>query len=207
MRDCVASRLRLPDLNGIRVECISDADADLDSFLCNCTPTRLKLLWVNYYSNSITGINSKFYVEAFSRAAARTTKEVYFVCIDFSSEDLQIVVRAACNAERIVFHFCDIHCTSGLNFGVNLRYNTKFLSFQEWGSTYYKERTTDWKADPSKFSLIVDAIGCSGLKASLEELSIACNQTLSASKVQKELNAKGMSHISVIQDWPSPLLS
>ena len=207
MRDFVASKLRLPNLNGIRVEYISDADADLASFLSDCTPARLKLLAVNYSRSSSTAIKSKFYVEAFSGAAARTTKEVYFNCIDFSAEDLQIVVRAACNAERIVFDFCDIHLTSDLDFGTDLSYNTKFLSFQWWGNTAHKERTTDWKADPSKFSLIVDAIGSSGLRASLEKLNIAYNETLTSSKVQEELSTKGMSHISVVEENPSPLTS
>ena len=175
MRDCVASRLRLPDLNGIQIDYISSADADLASFLSDSTPARLKLLAVNCYAKSTIGIKSKFYVDAFSRTAARTTKEVYFVYINFSAEDLQTVVRAARNAERIVFCFCCIHCSSGLDFGTDLSYKTKFLSFQSWGHTGWKERTTDWKADPSKFSLIVDAIGSSGLKASLEKLSIAYN--------------------------------
>ena len=197
----------MPDLNGIRIDNISDADADLASFLSDCTPARLKLLVVNYPANNGTGIKSKFYVNAFSKAAARMTKEVYFQCIDFSAEDLQTIVRAARNAERIVFHFCCIHCSSGLDFGANLSYNTKFLSFQSWGSTDYKVRKTDWKADPSKFSLIVDAISNSGLKASLEKLNIYSNQTLSASNVQENLNAKCMSHITVVQECPGPLSS
>ena len=207
MRNCVTSRLRLPDLNGIRVDFISDADEDLASFLSDCTPASFKLLNLNWDSNNLTGIKSEFYVNAFSEAAARTTKEVFFTCIDFRAEDLQTVVRAARNAERIVFDCCCIHCSSGLDFGADLSYNTKFLSFQHWGNTYYEERTTDWKADPSKFSLIVDAIGNSGLKASLQKLSIGSNETLSVSKVQEELNAKNMSHISVIEEDPWPISS
>ena len=206
MKDCVTSKLRLPDLKRIQIDHISDADADLACFLRDCTPAKLKLLWVNYNINSITGIKSKFYVDAFSEAAARTTKEVYFTCIDFRSEDLQNVVRAARNAERIVFNLCCIHCSSDLDFGADLSYNTKFLSFQMWGHRV-KERTTDWKVDPSKFSLILGAIGSSGLRASLEKLNIAWNQTLSASKVQEDLNAKGMSHISVVEETPGPLTS
>ena len=207
MRDCVTSKLRLPDLNGIQINYISDADADLVSFLSDSTPARLKLLAVNWDRISITGIKSKFYVDAFSEAAARTTKEVFFTFIDFTAEDLQTVVRAARNVERIVFWLCCIHCSSGLDFGADLSYNTKFLSFQGWGSTYFVERTTDWIDDPPKFSLIVDAIGSSGLKASLQKLNIAWNPTLSASKVQEELNAKGMSHISVVQESSAPLSS
>ena len=207
MRDCVISRLRFPNLKGIYINYISDADADLANFLSKCTPARLELFNINSNANSRTGVKAKFYVDAFSKAAASTTKEVCFTCIDFSAEDLQTVVRAAHNTERIVFFCCCIHCPSDLDFGAELSYNTKFLSFQSWGSTKWKERTTDWKADPPKFSLIVDAIGSSGLKASLEKLNIYDNQTLSASKVQEELNAKGMSHISVVDEYSVPLSS
>ena len=207
MKDWVTSRQRLPVLKGIRIDYIWDADADLASFLNDCTPIRLQLLAVNYLTNSYTGIKSKFYVDAFSEAAKRTKKEVYFRCIDFRAIDLQTVVRAAHNAERIVFNFCCIHLSSGLDFGADISYKTKFLSFQHWGSTSYKKRTTDWKVDPSSFSLIIDAIRSSGLRASLKELSIAFNPTLSVSKVKKELNSKGMSHISVVEESQGPLTS
>ena len=205
MRDCVASRLRLPDLNGIRIDCISNADADLASFLSECIPSRLNLLTVNYSWNSRTGIKSKFYVDAFSEAARRTAKQVYLTCIDFSAEDLQTVVRAACNAERIIFCYCCIHCSSGLDFGADVRYKTKYLSFLHWGNTS-KERTTDWKTDPSKISLIVNAMSSSGLRTSLEKLNIDGNPTLFAFKLQEELKSKGMLHISVIKENLDSLL-
>ena len=207
MRDCVTSRLRLPDLKGIRIGYISDADSDVSSFLSDCTPARLELLAINWSTHNNTGIKSKFYINAFSKAARRTKKEVYFYWIDFNAEDLQTSVRAASNAERIVFNFCSIHCSSGLDFGADLSYYTKFLSFQHCGRTDYEERTTDWKVDPSRFSLVVDAIGSSGLRISLEKLSIAYNSTLSVSKMQMELDEKNMSHISVIKESPSPLSS
>ena len=204
MRECVTSRLRLPNLKGIQIDKISDSDSDLASFLSDCTPERLELLWVNWGANSYTGIKSKFYVGAFSEAVRRATEEVYLGCIDFSSEDLQTVVRAARNAERIMFSYCCIHCSSDLDFGADLSYKTKFLSFQCWGHIEYKEITTDWKADPSKFELIMDAINSSGLRSSLEKLSIFYNHTLSSSKVQKVMNAKGMSHISVVLHFLCP---
>ena len=207
MKDCVTSKLRLPNLNGIKIDNISDADADLASFLSECIPAELKWLAVNYSSNSDYATKSKFYIDAFSKAVRRTTKQVFFRCIDFSAEDLQTFVKAAHNAERIVFQFCWIHCSSGLDFGSDLNYKTKFLSFQTWGRTDYSQNTTDWKTDSSKFSLIVDAIGNSGLKASLQKLGIFLNHTLSVPKVQEELNAKEMSHISVVEECPSPLTS
>ena len=144
MRGCVNSRLRLPNLNGIRVDCISDANTDLISFFSDCTPSSLCLLAVNCVTNSSTGINPQFFIDAFSEAAWRTTKEVYLNCIHFSVKDFQTVIRASFKAEKIVFNFCSIHYFSGLDFGTDFCYKTKFLSFQQWGHTS-KNMTTDWK--------------------------------------------------------------
>ena len=154
MRDCVTSRLRLPDLNWIRVDCISDADADLASFLSDCTPARLKLFNVNYYSNFTTGIKSKFYVDAFSQAAARTIKEVFFNIIDFSAEDLQTVVRAARNAEIIVFYLCCIHCSSGLDFGAS-SVNFTPPSLGEGGFNFWKKNLKKFENQPPLSPLIL----------------------------------------------------
>ena len=207
IKEWVSSNLKIPDISGIWIESISEADANLAKFLSNCTPAHLRHLVINQKTNSFTGIKSKFYIDAFSKAATNIAKEVFFYCIYFRAKDLQTVVRSAHKAERIVFNFCDIHCSSSLDFGANLSYNTKFLSFQFWGSTIRKERMTDWKTDSSKFSIIVDAIGNSGLSSSLEQLIIFGNPTLSNFEVQLELNLKKMSHISVVEEPLFPLSS
>ena len=130
MRDCVASKLKLPDLNLIEIDDMLDADADLARFLSECTPARIDDFKVNNYSKIFTGIKSNFYINAFSETAVRVVKTIFFRYIDFSAEDLQTIVRAAHNAEEIKFSYCCIHCSSDLDFGAELKYNTNFLSFQ-----------------------------------------------------------------------------
>ena len=203
MRNCVVSKLKLPDLELIWIDYISDADADLVSFLNECTPARIDDFKVNEYSENKIGKKSKFYIDAFSETTARTIKQVYFKYIDFSAEDLQTIVRAAHNTEEIKFVDCNIHCSPGLDFGADLKYNTNFLSFRSWGESNIEERTTDWKTDPSSFSLIVDAICGSGLRVSLQNLDISYNETLSASKVQAEFVEKGMPNIYIVQEFSS----
>ena len=195
----------MPDIKELRIDFISDSDAELESFLKDCCPTQLSMLAVNWMANKNEEINSKFYVDSFSVAAAAVIKEACFQYINFSAEDLQTVVKAAHNAEHIVFCDCSIHCTSTLDFGADLSYNTKFISFQGWGSMRNQERTTDWKTDPNSFKNIVDAISRSGLRTSLKKISIKFNQTLSLYKVQALFEAKGMHHIRVVNDdcWPS----
>ena len=202
MRNCVTSKIRLPDLYGLYTEYWrrEDADADFFYFLSNCLPAHLGLLHVDCWLNSLIGINPKFFFDAYSKAVARTIKEVIFFQIYFSSKGLQTVVKAASNVETILFDVCSIHCSSDLDFGAHHIYKTKFLSFQWWGCLTKNERLTDWIADPSRFSFIVDAISSSGLRDSLRKLSIYNNQTLWISEVQEEFNKKGMSHISVVDE-------
>ena len=204
LSDIETSYLRLPDIKRIRIDYVSDSDIDLSSFLSNCTLNELKYLCINFTTTSYTPIKSKIGIKSLSKAVSLVTKEVYIRLYEFSTADLQQFVRAACNAERIIIHRCSMHCSSTIDFGSKLRYNTSFLSFQHWGETRYNELTTDWMSDPSCFSHIVDAIGRSGLRHSLIKLSIGLNPTLSKSKVQELLNVKGMAHIKVVEVYPDP---
>ena len=202
MRNWVTSKIRLPGLYGLQIEYWTHEDTDVDFFyfLCYFFPAHLNLLHVNCWLNSPIGINPKLFFDAYSKAVARTIKEVSFFQIDFSSKGLQTVVKAASNVEIILFDFCNVHCSSDLDFGAHHNYKTKFLSFQWWGCLTGNQRITDWIADPSRFSFIVEAISSSGLRDSLCKLSIYNNQTLWISEVQEEFNKKGMSHISVVDE-------
>ena len=202
LKDIETSNLKLPDIKRIIINNVSDSDANLSRFLSNCTPNQLKFLCINYLSTADTQIKSKIDINSLSKAVGAVTKEVYIRLYEFSAADLQQFIRAACNVERIIIQRCSVHCSSALDFGTKLKYNTNFLSFQYWGDTSYKE-LTDWISDPSCFSHIVDAIGSSGLRDSLTKLSIAYNQTLDKAKVQELLNAKGMAHIKVVEEYPN----
>ena len=203
-KDIETSNFRLPDIKRIRINDVSDSDTDLSSFLSNCIPNKLKLLCINSKSNTRTPIKSKFDIKSLSKAVGSVTKEVYIRMYEFSVKDLQQFVRAAHSAERIIIQRCSVHCSSALDFGSKLKYNTNFLSFQHWWLPEYKELTTDWMSDPSCFSHIVDAIGRSGLRHSLTKLSIYCNLNLLVKDVQELINAKGMEHISVVTERPDP---
>ena len=103
---------------------------------------------------------------------------------------MQQFVKTSYNAERIIIQRCSVHCSPVLDFRSKLKYNTNFLSFQIWGSNYYKELKTDWMSDSPCFSYIVDAIGSSGLRHSLTKLRIDYNQTLDQAKVLELINFK-----------------
>ena len=78
LKDIVTSKLKLPNLKGIRIAYISKENPDLNSFLSDCIPDKIEILAINYSAYDYTGINSKFYIDSLSRAASVATKEVYF---------------------------------------------------------------------------------------------------------------------------------
>ena len=204
LKDIESSNLKLPDIKRIKFDYVSDSDSNLSSFFANYTPNQLKFLCINYSASASTLIKSKIDIKSLSKAVSAVTKEVFIRLYEFSAADLQQFIRAACNVERIIIQRCSVHCSSALDFGAKLKYNTNFLSFQLWGETSYTELTTDWKTDSSCFSHIVDAIGSSGLRDSLTKLSINSNQTLDKAKMQELLNVKGMAHISVVEEQSGP---
>ena len=125
----MAFKLRLPDIKRIKICNISDSDADLvDSFL-NWTPDHLKILCIHHHAPSGTPVNYKLDINSLSKAVAAVTKEVNISCFEFSAADLQQFIRAACNAERIVFCYFSLHCSSALDFGAKIEYNTNYLGF------------------------------------------------------------------------------
>ena len=200
----MTSKLRLPDIKRIQIYYLSDSDKDLVNFFLNSIPSHLKILYIQHWASNGIPINYKLDINSFSNAVAAVTRVVYISCFEFSAADLQQLIRAACNAERIVLYLCSVHCSSALDFGATIEYKTNYLGFDCWGNTSDRDLTTDWKVDPSCFSNIVDAIGSSGLKQSLTKLGIYSNQTLKKKEVQELLNDNGMGHIEVVEENSSP---
>ena len=197
------AKLRLPNLRAVHIQNVSDADADLVCFLDDCTPAQLKLLRINLGSYSSTATKAKFYMKTLPKLVSATTEEVFLYFLEFSEAELGQIVRASCSAETLIFEGCDIHCSTALDFGSALKYKTKALSFQSWGNTSNSNRKAYWKSSPACFDNIIEAIANCGLRDSLQTISIYENQSLSVEKVQQKLNEKGMSHVTVDEEYLS----
>ena len=204
LEDIVSSKLRLPGIKRIQIINISDSETDLVNSFLNWTPNHLKILYIKHNAPGGIPVKYKLDINLLSKAVAAVTREVYIRCFEFSAADLQQLIRAACNAERIVICWCSVHCLSELDFGATIEYKTNYLGFDSCGETSSEELTTAWKADPSCFSHIVDAIGSSGLRHSLTKLNIYENQTLKKQEVEELLITKGMTHIEVVEEDLDP---
>ena len=197
-------KLKLPNIKRINIDNITDSDSELNSFLLNWTPNQFELFAMNIISIKLKGIKADFYLEALCKVLKAVTKEIYIRCMDFSPSDFEQIVKASFNSERLIFRYCDIHCSTVLNFDTASKYNIKFLSFDYWGDGSL--RKSDFKSDSSAFEYIIDAISKSGLKESLQILDIrGCN--LDKIEVQKLLSKHGIDNILIIESGTEPLAS
>ena len=95
IKDIVNSYHRLPDIKRIKIDEISDSNADLANFLSKYIPAQLKLLLLNYDSKNITPIKMKFYTSAIAKAASLVTRDIYICHFELNEEDLQQIIRAS----------------------------------------------------------------------------------------------------------------
>ena len=178
---------------------ISNSDSDLASFLTNSVPNKLDLFWMNrsYISESIS-TKIDFYIDSLCEAIKGVSKEIYISNLKVGEKDLEKIVKSSCNWERLVIRYSDILCSSALDFSTDSVYKTKSLSFYNWnnGSEY---RKSSWKTDSSLFENIVEGIGKSGLKLSLQTVDIQGCQ-LNKSKVQEMFTKHGMTNVSIVED-------
>ena len=204
LTDLCSSKLRLPNIRRIGINFISDGNKELTSFFQNWFPSKLGLLSVNYLSNTDTGIKMDYYIDFISKAIKSVSKEIYLGCFEINEPELEQIIKSSSDWERLIIDYSDIHCSKKLDFSVSIKYKVKFLSFTYCGETGIY-RKSDWMSTPSCFKNIVETISKSRLKDSLELVDIYGNQTLKKDEVQVMFNELGMSHISVVEEGPTPM--
>ena len=192
------TKLRLPNLREVHIGDVLEGDADLVRIISNCTPSKIEIL--KFYISYSFWMSQKprFYIRFLPKIVSAATKQMFLFRLEFNEVELEQIIRASHNVETLIIEECGIHCSTALDFGSALKYNTKTLSFQYWGNTDENHNKTDWKSDPDCFDNIIEAISNSGLRDSLQTISIYANQTLSVEKTQQSLNEKGMSHIKAV---------
>ena len=133
LTDLCSSKLRLPNIRKIQIDCISDGDKELNSFFQNWAPLKIDLLLVNDLWNTSTGIKMGFYIDSISKAIKSVSKEIYLNCFEIKEPELEQIIKSAFDWERLILCFSDILCSKKLDFGVSAKFKIKFLSFAYCG--------------------------------------------------------------------------
>ena len=121
--DLATSKALIPQLKRIWITNLKDTDPNLNLFLSNWVPQNLTYLSINYpYFDYINTIKMSFYLSSLTTCLKKVTKEIYLSIFEMDESDLETVVKASCNSERLVLFFCDLKWSKPMDFKCSSTY-------------------------------------------------------------------------------------
>ena len=130
-----------------------------------------------------------YYLDGLDTALKGATKEVYTNYWIHSKQSLERVIKASCNASRLIIRHSKLDWDNDFDFS-GPHYNTAYLSFCEWGNKH----GSNWGSNPEKLGRIIKAISSCSMKVSLQTLNVSyCG--VSVQKVKEMLSAWGMNNV------------
>ena len=123
----------MPNIKRIRLESIPKEDAILNSFLLNCSPDQLQMFCFNRVESkkhNVERVMADFYVDALSKALKAVSKEVSIENLLLTESNLEQIVKASFNSEKLIFKSCKISFSATLDFDTTSDYKTESLSFE-----------------------------------------------------------------------------
>ena len=129
--DLATSKVLIPQLKRITISDLNDSDSKLNLFLSNWVPQNLTLLWINYPGidfNKITKMS--FYLNSLTTCLKKVTKEIFLELFSMNESDLEAVVKASCNSERLVLDYCDLKWSRPMDFKCSSTYKITAKMFK-----------------------------------------------------------------------------
>ncbi|CAI2386917.1 unnamed protein product [Moneuplotes crassus] len=198
-----SSNIKLPDIKKIQIQYLtSETLGKVNTFLKNSSPDSLELLCVNKGGDTTCRDGSTI-MSGLLDCGRNVTKEIYLRELEFSSENLEKVVKISSQTERLVFRRCKTHTKDNMDFNItDKEYKMNFLSFN---CNKHTEVTHNWDSNPHLFEYIIKAISHCSLKTSLKTLNINYS-LITSSTVESQLSTYSLnSSISVTTDEPSAI--
>ena len=121
--DLATSKALIPQLKRIKISKLNDSDSNLNLFLSNWVPNNLTNFWINY--PSITGgkpTKMSFYSSSLATCLKKVTKEIFLQKFEMDESDLETVLKASCNSERLVLRWSDLKWSRSMNFKCSSTY-------------------------------------------------------------------------------------
>ena len=121
--DLATSKALIPQLKRIWISYLNGSDSNLNLFLSNWVPQNLTYLSINFLSidfNKPTKMN--FYLNSLATCLKKVTKEIFLNVFEMDESDLETVVKASCNSERLVLYACDLKWSRPMDFKCSSTY-------------------------------------------------------------------------------------
>ena len=115
--DLVTSKALIPQLKRIWITHLNGSDSNLNLFLSNWVPQNLTYLSINCPSIYSSKPNkTSFYLSSLTTCLKKVTKEIFLQLFEMYESDLETVVKASCNSERLVLYYWDLKWSRPMNF-------------------------------------------------------------------------------------------
>ena len=121
--DLATSKVLIPQIKRIWISCLKDSDSKLNLFLSNWVPQNLPYLWINYPCiDSRKTTKMSFYSNSLTSCLKKVTKEIFLRLFEMDESDLEAVIKASCNSERLVLDNWDLKWSRSINFKCSSTY-------------------------------------------------------------------------------------
>ena len=128
--DLATSKALIPQLKRIVITHLNSSDSNLNLFLSNWVPQNLTYLSINYpYIDGNKPTKMRFYSSSLATSLKKVTKDIYLQLFEMDESDLETVVKASCNSERLILYWCDLKWSRPMDFKCSSTYKitTKYL--------------------------------------------------------------------------------
>ena len=121
--DLATSKALIPQLKRIKISYLKDIDSNLNLFLLNWVPQNLTFLSINFYPiDSSKPTKMSFYSSSLTTCLKKVTMEIFINLFEMDESDLEAVVKASCNSERLVLCWSDLKWSRPMNFKCSSTY-------------------------------------------------------------------------------------
>ena len=121
--DLATSKAQIPQLKRIKISRLNGNDSKLNLFLSNWVPQNLTYLSINCPAiDWDKPTKMSFYLSSLTNSLKKVTKEIYLRLFEMDESDLEAVVKASCNSERLVLYWCDLKWSRPMNFKCSSTY-------------------------------------------------------------------------------------
>ena len=121
--DLATSKALIPQIKRIWISHLNDSDSNLNLFLSNWVPQNLTFLWINYpFIDGNKPTKMSFYSSSLTTCLKKVTKEIFLELFEMDESDMETVVKASCNSERLVLYYCDLKWSKPMNFKCSSTY-------------------------------------------------------------------------------------
>ena len=121
--DLATSKALIPQLKRIWISHLNGSDSNLNLFLANWVPQNLTCLSIGYPCIDGTKTTKmSFYSSSLTTCLKKVTNEIFLNVFEIDESDLEAVVKASCNWERLVLSWCDLKLSRPMDFKCSSTY-------------------------------------------------------------------------------------